>query len=141
MPSAGDLLKKDHRKVEELFARFRQTHDESVATEICDELTIHTRVEEQVLYPAVRNEMTDGGKLTNEAEKEHSEAKGLIGRIRRTSNPEHLAELMTELETAVQHHVHEEESEMLPKAERELGEGRMTEMGKEIADAKAHVGV
>ena len=76
MPSAGDLLKKDHRKVEELFARFRQTHGESVATEICDELTVHTRVEEQMLYPAVRKDMTGGGKLTDEAEKEHAEAKG-----------------------------------------------------------------
>src|SRR5438477_13046392 len=141
MPSAAELLKKDHRKVEELFARFNETHDQSVAMEICDELTVHTRLEEQVLYPAVRNDMSDGKKLADEAEKEHAEAKGLIGRVRRTSNPEHLRELMTELENAVQHHVQEEESEMLPKAERELGEARMSELGKEIADAKARVAV
>ena len=51
--------------------------------------------------------MSGGQKLAREAENEHKEAKQLIGRVRRTSDPDHLAELMTELKQAIQHHVQE----------------------------------
>jgi len=60
----------------------------------------------------------------------------LIGRIKNTDDPDHLAELVTELEQAVSHHVQEEESEMLPKSRKALGQGRLDELGQEFQAAK-----
>jgi hemerythrin superfamily protein len=54
MPNALDILTADHRKVDGLFAEFESSGDESVAAEICNELTIHTQVEERIVYPELR---------------------------------------------------------------------------------------
>ena len=55
-PDAVALLKADHRKVEELFEKFESARGEgrkkALAEEICLELTVHTRIEEDVFYPA-----------------------------------------------------------------------------------------
>ena len=53
----------------------------------------------------------------------------MIGRIRNTTDADHLAELMTELEQAIQHHVREEETEMLPKARRGIPAEQLIELG------------
>ena len=81
---------------------------------------------------AVKNEQS---KVT-EASEEHKEARQLIGRIRNTQDEDHLTELMTQLEEAIQHHVREEESEMLPKARRELPPDRLAELGEQFEHAK-----
>jgi hypothetical protein len=60
-----------------------------------------------------------------------------MGRIRNTSDPTHLTELMGELEQAIRHHVHEEESEMLPKARRELPAEELSELGEKFEAAKS----
>ena len=74
--------------------------------------------------------------MTGEAVKEHKEARQLIGRIRQTSDPEHLAELVGELKTAIQHHVQEEETEVLPKTRQALDAVRLDELGAEFEAAK-----
>ncbi|HSO96137.1 MAG TPA: hemerythrin domain-containing protein [Acidimicrobiia bacterium] len=54
MPSATTLLEQDHRTVEKLFAQFKQANDPSIATRICEELGVHTEVEEEIIYPVLR---------------------------------------------------------------------------------------
>jgi len=134
MPSVIKLIEQDHREVEELFSQFEQSGDKSLAMKICTELDAHSEAEEKAFYPVVRDEV-DGG-LVKEAEKEHGEARQLIGRIKQTSDSDHLAELVAELKQDVEHHVQEEESEMLPKARESLGESRLSEIGRAFQEAK-----
>jgi len=137
MPDVTKLIEQDHRQVEALFDSFRETGDTGVLTKLCDELDAHAAAEEEAFYPAVRDDVPSGKKLTNEAKKEHGEARQLIGRIRRTSDPDHVVELVNALERAVNHHVVDEEEDMLPLARRALGEDRLVATGIAYESAKA----
>lgn len=136
MPNLVELIEKDHRQVEELFSKFESTGDSAVAMTICEELDRHTAGEEKAVYPVVEAEVPDGKRLGNEAVDEHKEARQLIGRIRRTEDPTHVAELVGELKQAIEHHVEEEESELLPKTRDALGPDRLDELGREFEAAK-----
>ena len=136
MPSVIEILKHDHREVEELFSRFESAEDPSIAEEICSELEVHTAAEEQIVYPALREAVTGGDKLADEAEQEHSQAKQLIGRIKRTTDTEHLSEVVGELEQAIQHHVEEEEGTVFPKMESDVGATELDAMGSRVQDFK-----
>jgi hemerythrin superfamily protein len=136
MPDVIKLIEQDHREVEGLFAQFKSSPSEDLAMQICNELDLHAEAEEKAFYPAVREEAPDGEKLIKEGLEEHSEAKQLIGRIKNTTDIGHLTELVTELEAAVNHHVQEEESEMLPKAREGLGDERLSELAQDFRAAK-----
>jgi iron-sulfur cluster repair protein YtfE (RIC family) len=136
MPNVVELIEQDHREVEQLFAEFQSSDNPSVAARICDELTKHTFGEEQTVYPIVAKRVDDGKSIAQEAEREHKEARQLIGRIRNTTDRDHLRQLMTELERAIQHHVREEEQEMLPKARQELDTATLDDLGAQFEEAK-----
>jgi iron-sulfur cluster repair protein YtfE (RIC family) len=137
MPNVIELLKQDHREVEELFSQFENTNDKAVLEKICEELDLHTKVEEEAVYPPLRSEVQGGPAMAEHAEKEHAEARQLIGRVRRTEDTERLAELVSELKSAVEEHVDEEESEVFPKMEDEMGDARLREIGTEVEGLKA----
>jgi hemerythrin superfamily protein len=113
MPNVIELLNADHREVEQLFAQFESTQDPSIALQICDELTVHATVEEEIVYPVL--ERVDR-EVEHEAEEEHAEAKQLIARIRSMSptDPQFVATVM-ELQRGIEHHVQEEEGEAWDK--------------------------
>jgi hemerythrin superfamily protein len=138
MADVTKLIEQDHREVEELFAKFKQTKDASVVATICDELDRHTAGEEKAVYPIVADMVPGGKKMSDEAVDEHKEARQLIGRIRNTKDADHLADLVTELEQAIQHHVQEEETELLPKTRESLDPARLEQMGAEFEAAKQH---
>lgn len=136
MPDVIQLLNHDHREVEGLFARFKQSHDRAVVEEICDELTVHTQVEEEIVYPVLKK--LDGD-LEKEAEEEHDQARQLIERIRglNAGDPQ-LPGLVHQLEEAVQHHVQEEESEAWPKMRQGAGD-RLDDLGAEVEARKEQI--
>jgi len=136
MTDVTQLIERDHREVEDLFAKFTSTKDASVATQICDELDKHADAEEQAVYPAVEAEIPDGKSKVEEAVDEHKEARQLIGRIRQTKDPDHLAELVSELEQAISHHVEEEESDVLPKMRETMSAEELDELGEAFESAK-----
>ena len=77
--SAVEALKADHRKVEGLFERFTTAKDSEkiqVIEQICEELIVHSTIEEEIFYPACRQ--AAGAKLLDEAQVEHDCAKVLI---------------------------------------------------------------
>jgi iron-sulfur cluster repair protein YtfE (RIC family) len=136
MPDVVDLLKRDHREVEHLFVAFERDPQPSVAEEICAQLELHTTAEEHFVYPALRERVSDGRKLADEAEHEHSEAKQIVGRVKRTSDPDHLAEVVAELQQAIEHHVEEEEGTVFPKMESDLGKIELEAMGANVQEFK-----
>jgi hypothetical protein len=134
------LLKDDHARVKGLFGEFEKaespTERESLASTICDELTLHAQLEEKIFYPAVRQAIEDE-EIMNEADVEHASAKELIAKIRAChASDQHFAALVTVLSEAVEHHVKEEEGKMFKQARssgldlEELG-GRMEAFKRE----------
>ncbi|MDP2330604.1 MAG: hemerythrin domain-containing protein [Reyranella sp.] len=142
-PDAITLLKEDHRKVAGLFREFDKAtaaRKPKIAGQICEELTIHATLEEEILYPEARQFLdTDKGEdLLDEAEVEHEGIKGLVGKILASGGDDDLFEAqVTVLQEYVKHHVREEETAMFPKLRkskfdaREIG-ARLDERRKEL---------
>src|SRR5688572_4506847 len=120
-PDALDLLKADHRKVEELFAQFEAEQGNAakirVATKICRELAVHAKVEEELVYPrAIAVLGNEDQELIWEATVEHGTLSGLIDALGGTSAEDDAFEAHVKvLKEYVKHHVKEEENEMFPK--------------------------
>jgi|SRR5689334_8311732 len=136
MPDVTKLIEADHREVENLFAQFKRDRSKQTALKICDEFDAHGSAEERVFYPVVRDDVPGGKSLAKEGEEEHGEGRQLVGRIKNTSDEQHLVDLMNQLEQAITHHVQEEESEMLPKAREALAASRLEELGAAFEAAK-----
>ncbi|HEY1613850.1 MAG TPA: hemerythrin domain-containing protein [Rhizomicrobium sp.] len=106
------LLKADHRKVETLFEQYAGTRSKdrkkSLAQKICMELTVHTRIEEDIFYPACKGQIEDD--MWHEAYVEHDGAKVMIAEIE-TGNPgdEFYDAKVKVLSEMIKHHVKEEE--------------------------------
>jgi len=126
-----ELLKADHRRVEELFSQFEEADKRSragIAEEVLRELTIHTAIEEELVYPAIR-EVLEEEEMIDEAEEEHHVAKLLIKELGKMKpNDERFAAKFKVLGEIVRHHVEEEENETFPQAEEaELDTGELSE--------------
>jgi iron-sulfur cluster repair protein YtfE (RIC family) len=129
-----DKIEHDHREVEQLFEEFESSGDRSVALKICEELEIHTAAEEAEVYPVIAREAGEEAEIAD-AEEEHDDARRLIHRIRQ-SDDEQLPALVAQLKTAIKHHVHEEETDILPKARAEMPEDQLEELGERFDEAK-----
>jgi hypothetical protein len=114
MPDFITLLTEDHRRVEQLFKQFDETADPEVALQVCLELSVHSTVEEEMLYGLYSAKVDNAGAA--EARAEHQEAKDLIMALE-SMDPasDEFVTTMTKLKTAVLHHVDEEEREIFPK--------------------------
>ncbi|HVM41270.1 MAG TPA: hemerythrin domain-containing protein [Acidimicrobiia bacterium] len=133
MPDAAQILMQDHRTVEQLFDRYEAERDPDLVTQITSALQEHTQIEEELLYPELRGQVS--ADMAAEAEDEHAEAKELIAQIQSSDDDDEVYELMSELRQSVDHHVEEEENEIFPAMEEQLGE-RMSEIGQEIERRK-----
>ena len=120
MPDVFSILSDDHRRVERLFSQFEQGADPQVAQQICDELTIHATVEEELIYPLLASKAGYQG-LAMEAREEHDEAKQLIEQIDAgVAAGEDVSSLVQQLKESVSHHVEEEENDIFPKMKDKL---------------------
>ena len=141
MPNAVQMIRQDHRKVEGLFKKFaRAKNNEAkkrIADQVTQELEVHTTLEEEIFYPAVRNELGDE-EMIDEANKEHRQAKEIIQELKTMdSEDDHLEEKFAELVECIKHHVEEEENEMLPKAKESAMD--LTNYGKQMSERKAEL--
>jgi iron-sulfur cluster repair protein YtfE (RIC family) len=133
----GDLLKRDHRELEALFEDFDRGEGRGVALKICETLEVHAEAEDQIVYPALRDGVTLGRDLADEAEWQHAQARQLIARIRQTTDDEQLAALVGGLKEAVDHHVAQEEGTVFPKMESDLGLLEMDVLGVQVEEFKS----
>jgi hypothetical protein len=141
---ANQLLREDHRKVKELFREFEREEDKRRKLEIAktaiQELEIHTKIEEDIYYPAVRMQSDDATTgLVAEAEEEHQVVERLARELKkmRSVNEEFEAKFKVMAEN-VKHHIEEEEMQMLPRAAEE-GMDRLRELGEEMQLEKARL--
>ena len=129
------LLKADHREVEDLFSQFEKARSRKLelAREICNALKVHTQIEEEIFYPAVKPKIDE--EMVNEAIVEHVAAKDLIAEIEAMDGSEELFEAkMKVLQEQIEHHVEEEEKEMF----KEVRDTRLDlkELGTQMATRK-----
>ena len=138
--NAISLLMQDHKAVKALFAQYEGLSDRSFATkkkladQICQELTVHTQLEEEIFYPAVRRPIHDGG-LMDEALVEHASAKELIAQIAAMDPADDLYDAKVKvLSEQIEHHVKEEEGDMFPKVRETAVD--LDALGQEMAARK-----
>ncbi len=112
-PDAISLLKADHRQVEDWFEQFEKARLDSRKTElaakICNALTVHTHIEEEIFYPAFY-EATQDKEIHHEAIIEHDGAKKLIHEIEASGPEDDFFDAKVKvLSEMIKHHVKEEE--------------------------------
>ena len=135
-------LKADHRAVEELFEQFeaasRSASKQKLAQQICQELIIHTMIEEEIFYPGVKDAVEDD--MMDEAYVEHDGAKMLIAEIMAGSpeDPFYDAKVKV-LSEEIKHHVKEEEQRDGLFAQAKKGDVDLAELGQQMAARKAEL--
>jgi hemerythrin superfamily protein len=135
------LLIADHREVKAMFQQFEELSDRARATkkkltdQICSALELHTRIEEEIFYPAVREAGRDLEDIVDESLVEHASAKELIAQLQEMDPEDELYDAKVKvLGEQIDHHVGEEEEEMFPKV-RKLGID-LAALGEEMAARK-----
>ena len=140
---AISLLKADHRQVEEWFGQFEKARDDNrkqtLATNICNALKVHTMIEEEIFYPAFL-EATEETDIHHEAEVEHNGAKKLIAEIESGGpDDDYFDAKVSVLSEMIKHHVKEEEAPggMFSKARD--SDMDLQELGERLAARKAEL--
>jgi len=139
---AVSLLSADHAEVKQMFETYRQLVDENaddeqrgeLARNICSMLTVHAEIEEEIFYPAMRENVDDELTL-DQGEVEHASARELIEQIEGMDPGDALYDAkVIVLGEYVDHHVQEEENELFPQAEKAGID--LDDLGAELAGRK-----
>ena len=140
---ATKLLTEDHRKVEELFEQFEKANGEGrkekLARQICTELKIHSMIEEEIFYPALRGKISEDD--LDEAYVEHDGAKVLINEIEAGGPDEEFYDAKVKvLQEQIEHHVKEEEKQngnIFQQAR--ASDVNLEALGEQMAERKAEL--
>jgi iron-sulfur cluster repair protein YtfE (RIC family) len=139
-----ELLKADHRNVEELFAKVEATESDKQHQQLFEkiktELELHTHIEESILYPLLEQheELKD---MVLEAYEEHKQVKTLIREISAlVDGSEKFDAKLKVMGENIEHHVKEEETEMFPKVEKHISQQQLESLGQEMQQMKQSAG-
>jgi hemerythrin superfamily protein len=133
------LLKSDHRRVEELFEEFENASGskakQRIANEICMELLVHTDIEEEIFYPAVKEAVEE--EVYTEAHVEHDGAKVLIAEILAGDPEDEFYDASVKvLSEMIKHHVHQEEMRDGMFAQARKGDVDLAALGERLEQRK-----
>jgi hemerythrin-like domain-containing protein len=139
------LLKEDHEKVRELLGELEETTSKATSRRqtllksIEQELKIHTKIEEEIFYPAFRDAASkeDDKKLYYEALEEHHVVDMVLPEIKKIdAGSDEFAAKAKVLKDLVEHHAEEEETEMFPRARKLMDREELLQLGQQIVQAK-----
>ena len=140
--NAFELLKEDHKRVAAIFEKLEPTTERALKTreelfaKLKNELEAHTQIEEQIFYPALKQE-EETRDITLEGIEEHHVVKTLLEEMEAMPvDSEEWTAKLSVLKENVEHHVEEEEDEMFPKARKVLPKEKIEELGTRIEAAK-----
>ena len=133
-PSITELIRFDHAQILLSFHQYtaatKISAKKELADTICDALELHATLEEEVFYPVLRR-LDPNGAVIQKSEPEHDEMLRMIAELRETkATDERHDALLLELVRDAMHHVADEETVLLPEAERLLGSERLSELGE-----------
>jgi hemerythrin superfamily protein len=133
------ILKNDHKNVRKLFRQFEQAGDAAEATkqkvvdQILEELTVHTYLENKIVYPLVRQKLPELEDDILESYEEHHVADVLCMEIAAMSpENERFDAKVTVLIESVEHHIEEEEGEWFPKVREAMGRKDLQDLGERM---------
>lgn len=138
-PSITDMIRFDHAQVLVSFHQYtgsaRTSVKKALADTLCDALEIHATLEEEIFYPVLR--LLDNSEVLQQSVPAHMEMHRLIGELRatRVTDGRH-DDLVHELIRDVLHHMADEETVLLPQAERLLGQDRLNELGAQMTSRR-----
>lgn len=137
-----ELLKEDHKKVAQIFEKLDPTTEQAVKTrselfaKLKNELEIHTRIEEEIFYPVLK-EAAETRAITLEAYEEHKVVKELLEAMSALPpTSEQWTAKLTVLKENVEHHVEEEENEMFKQAREVLTKEQAEVLGMRMENEK-----
>jgi iron-sulfur cluster repair protein YtfE (RIC family) len=137
------VLKADHREIKALFAKFDRAGDNatklkgSLVDSMIELLTVHTYLENEIMYPEVRRLLPDLEDDVLESYEEHHVADLLVMELAGLSpDAERFDAKTTVLIENVSHHIEEEEQDWFPKVRAGLGRKQLAEIGARILAAK-----
>jgi hemerythrin superfamily protein len=137
------MLKEDHARVRKLFAEFQSTGHRAVKARndavkrILEELTVHTYLENEVMYPEVRRLVPDLEEDVLESYEEHHVADVLCFELSTMDAEDERFEAKTMvLIESVTHHIDEEEREWFPKVREALGRKELQALGARMAELR-----
>lgn len=133
---ATDLLKQQHREVEDLFRQLETAEDDeersSLREELANKLAAHTSIEEEIFYPAAMEAIGPTARV-REALEEHAVADFALYRLLSVSpSDETFQAKLGCLKDVVMNHVEEEESELLPQADGEMDQDKLEAIGEKL---------
>jgi len=137
------LLKEDHKQMRKLFTQFQQAGENAkdtkdrLAEKIIEELTVHTYIENECMYPEVRKLLPEVEDDVLESYEEHHVADLLVFELfTMDAGDERFVPKMTVLIENVKHHMGEEEDEWFPKVREGLGRKQLGEIGDRMVVMK-----
>ncbi len=137
------LLKEDHKEILKTFKDFEKAGENATQTKgklvdrMIELLTVHTYIENEVMYPRVRELLPDLEDDVLESYEEHHVADVLVVELSAMKpDAERFDAKTTVLIENVRHHIEEEEQEWFPKVREGLGRKQLQEIGSEMAEAK-----
>jgi hemerythrin-like domain-containing protein len=137
------LLKEDHKEIRKLFTDFENAGDNATKTkgklvdQMIELLTVHTYIENEVMYPRVRELLPDVEDDVLESYEEHHVADLLVVELAAMKpEDERFTAKTTVLIESVRHHMEEEEQDWFPKVRDGLGRNVLSEIGAEMLEAK-----
>ena len=140
--NAFTLLKDDHKKVAGILEKIDGTTEratkgrEELFTQLKNELDVHTRIEEEILYPALE-EYEETRAISLEAYEEHALVKQLLEELAAApKDDEEWTAKFTVLKENIEHHVEEEEGEMFKEARKVFSEDELRSLGERLQEAK-----
>lgn len=137
------LLKEDHKEIRKLFTDFENAGENATKTkgklvdQMIELLTVHTYIENEVMYPRVRELLPEVEDDVLESYEEHHVADLLVVELAAMKpEDERFTAKTTVLIESVRHHMEEEEADWFPKVRDGLGRNVLSEMGAEMLEAK-----
>jgi hemerythrin superfamily protein len=137
------LLKADHKEVKSLFSRFEQAGENAtkakgdLVSKMIELLTVHTYIENEVMYPEVRRLLPDLEDDILESYEEHHVVDLLVMELAAMpADAERFDAKTTVLIENVTHHIDEEEHDWFPKVREGLGRKQLSELGEQLLAAK-----
>src|SRR5947208_16104623 len=137
------LLKQDHKEIKKLFRDFQAagenatTRKGELVSKIIELLTVHTYIENEVMYPEVRKLLPDLEDDVLESYEEHHVADVLCFELASMSpDDERFAAKTMVLIESVTHHIEEEEQEWFPKVREGLGRKQLQELGARMTELR-----
>lgn len=131
---ATKLLEKQHKEVAKIFEKLEENAADAakLVNELANSLAAHMTIEQEIFYPAIQRVDRE---MVFESFEEHALAEVALKRLLAAdSEAEEFKARVTALKELIEHHVKEEEEELFPEVEKQIGKDELEELGAQMKE-------